>query len=187
MQLAVSSLQVLAGSPAPACTRPVHRPVLGCQSVAHRPSGKAFVFPIKLYGILAAGRPLVFIGDREGEISLLVEREGIGVAVRQGDAAGLADRLVQLAGDAVLREAMGTRARALLCERYDKRIAFKAWLELLGGAVTAACGAFWRRSRLARSFEAPLFPGQRYPAYPLLLAPEVVLRSSGARALRKSE
>jgi hypothetical protein len=26
---------------------------------------------------------------------------------------------------------MGTRARALLCERYDKRIAFKAWLELL--------------------------------------------------------
>ena len=59
----------------------------------------------------------MFIGDREGEISLLVERERIGVAVQQGDAA--------------LREAMGGRARALLCERYDKRIAFKAWLELL--------------------------------------------------------
>ena len=83
-----------------------------------------------LYGILAAGRALVFIGDRMGEISLLVEREGIGVAVQQGDAAGLADQLLRLAGDAALRVAMG--ARALQCERYDKRIAFKAWLALLG-------------------------------------------------------
>ena len=99
--------------------------------VSQRPEVEGYVFPSKLYGILAAGRPLVFIGDREGEISLLVEREGIGVAVRQGDAAGLADQLLRLAGDAVLREAMGARARALLCERYDKKIAFKAWLELL--------------------------------------------------------
>ena len=74
---------------------------------------------------------MVFIGDPLGEISLLVEREGIGVAVRQGDASGLADQLVRLAGDSVLRETMGARARVLLCERYDKKIAFKAWLELL--------------------------------------------------------
>ena len=85
--------------------------------VSQRPEVEGYVFPSKLYGILAAGRPLVFIGDREGEISLLAKREGIGVAVREGDAA--------------LREAMGARARALLCERYDKRIAFKAWMELL--------------------------------------------------------
>ena len=99
--------------------------------VSQRPEVEGYVFPSKLYGILAAGRPVVFIGDREGEISVLVEREGIGVAVRQGDAAGLADQLVRLSRDAVLREAMGARARALLCERYDKKIAFKAWLELL--------------------------------------------------------
>jgi colanic acid biosynthesis glycosyl transferase WcaI len=100
--------------------------------VSQRPEVEGYVFPSKLYGILAAGRPVVFIGDPLGEISLLVEREGIGVAVRQGDAAGLADQLVRLAGDAVLRDAMGARARVLLCERYDKKIAFKAWLELLG-------------------------------------------------------
>lgn len=99
--------------------------------VSQRPEVEGYVFPSKLYGILAAGRPVVFVGDPQGEISLLVEREGLGVAVRQGDAAGLAEQLLHLAGDAPLREAMGTRARALLCERYDKRIAFKAWLELL--------------------------------------------------------
>lgn len=99
--------------------------------VAQRPEVEGYVFPSKLYGILAAGRPLVFIGGRGGEIGALVEREGIGVAVQQGDAAGLAAQLLRLAGDAPLRKSMGARARALLCERYDQRIAFKAWMRLL--------------------------------------------------------
>ena len=100
--------------------------------VSQRPEVEGYVFPSKLYGILAAGRPVVFVGDTEGEISQLIEREGIGAAVRQGDAAGLAEQLLRLQGDAALREAMGARARTLLCERYDKRIAFKAWAALLG-------------------------------------------------------
>lgn len=99
--------------------------------VSQRPEVEGYVFPSKLYGILAAGRPLVFIGDAQGEISLLVEREGIGATLRQGDAAGLAEQLLRLSGDAAMRDAMGGRSRALLCERYDKRIALEAWLELL--------------------------------------------------------
>jgi len=99
--------------------------------VSQRAEVEGYVFPSKLYGILAAARPVVFIGDPQGEIGALVEREGVGVAVRQSDAAGLAEQLLRLGGDAPLREAMGARARALLCERYDKRIAFKVWLELL--------------------------------------------------------
>jgi len=99
--------------------------------VSQRPEVEGYVFPSKLYGILAAKRPLVFIGDPQGEIAALVEHEGIGAAVRQGDAAGLAEQLLRLSGDPALGEAMGTRARTLLCERYDKKIAFKAWLGLL--------------------------------------------------------
>src|ERR1035438_10704924 len=70
-----------------------------------------------LYGILAAGRPLVFIGDRKGEISLLVEREGIGVAVQQGDAAGLADQLLRVAGDAGMGEGLGGGGGGPFCGR----------------------------------------------------------------------
>ena len=99
--------------------------------VSQRPEVEGYVFPSKLYGILAAGRPVVFIGDPQGEISLLVEHEKIGVAVRQGDSVGLADQLVRLAGDPALREGMGKRARTLLCVRFDKTVAFKAWLGLL--------------------------------------------------------
>ena len=99
--------------------------------VSLRAELEGYMFPSKLYGILAAGRPTVFVGDPQGEIALLVEREGIGVAVAHGDAVGLADTLTQLADDRSLRGAMGRRARALLCERYDKGIALKAWLRLL--------------------------------------------------------
>ena len=99
--------------------------------VSQRPEVEGYVFPSKLYGILAAGRPLVFIGERGGEIGALVEREGIGAAIQQGDAPGLAAQLLRLARDASLREAIGARARALLCARYDRRFAFKAWLGLL--------------------------------------------------------
>ena len=99
--------------------------------VSQRPEVEGYVFPSKLYGILAAGRPLVFIGEPDGEISRLVTREGVGVAVRQGDAAGLAEQLLRLAGAEALRNDMGLRARALLCARYDKSIALKAWEALL--------------------------------------------------------
>ena len=99
--------------------------------VSQRPEVEGYVFPSKLYGILAAGRPLVFIGDPEGEISRLVAQEGVGVSVRQGDAAGLAAQLLHLAGADTLRDTMGQRARALLCARYDKSIALKAWEALL--------------------------------------------------------
>jgi glycosyltransferase involved in cell wall biosynthesis len=99
--------------------------------VSLRPEREGYIFPSKLYGVLAAGRPTVFIGDPQGEIARLIEREGIGAAVRQGDAAGLVDALAQLAGNPGLRQTMGRRARELLCERYDKVIAMKDWLALL--------------------------------------------------------
>ena len=60
-----------------------------------------------------------------------MEHEGIGVAVQQGDAVGLTDQVLRLTDDAALRGAMGARARALLCDRYDKKVALKAWIELL--------------------------------------------------------
>ena len=99
--------------------------------LSQRPEVEGYVFPSKLYGILAAGRPLVFIGAQDGEIGRLVEREGVGVSVRQGDAAALASQLERLAEDPALRGAMGARARALLCARYGKSIAFTAWQVLL--------------------------------------------------------
>ncbi len=37
------------------------------------PAVEGFVFPSKFYGILAAGRPVIFVGQRDGEIARLIE------------------------------------------------------------------------------------------------------------------
>jgi glycosyltransferase involved in cell wall biosynthesis len=99
--------------------------------VSLRPALEGYIVPSKLYGILAAGRPAIFIGDRDGEIARIVTGEGIGYVIEEGDCVGLADALVSLASNRSLREAMGARARALLCKRYDIARALAAWRNLL--------------------------------------------------------
>ena len=101
--------------------------------VSLRPELEGYIFPSKLYGILAAGRPTIFIGAADGEIAQLVEREGIGLAVPQGDAAALRDSLLRLAHDPALCAEMGVRARRLLGDRYDGAIALARWKSMLEG------------------------------------------------------
>jgi len=40
-------------------------------------------------GILAAGKPILFVGAKDGEIASMITREGCGIAVQSGDVDGL--------------------------------------------------------------------------------------------------
>lgn len=96
-----------------------------------RPEVEGFVAPSKFYGIAAAGKPTVFVGDPAGEIGALVTQAKCGVAIREGDPAGLAQWLTQLAQDPKSVAEMGARARVLFEERFERRLAFLAWEEVL--------------------------------------------------------
>jgi glycosyltransferase involved in cell wall biosynthesis len=89
------------------------------------------MLPSKIYGVAAAGRPAVFIGDPESEVSRLLNEEQCGYAVAQGDSGALVKHLKGLANDASLCERMGRNARMMFERRFDKPIAMKAWRELL--------------------------------------------------------
>jgi len=52
-----------------------------------------WVFPSKLYGIAAVGRPVMFIGPLECEIARIVSDHGFGAAFRPDDLAGMAAAL----------------------------------------------------------------------------------------------
>jgi glycosyltransferase involved in cell wall biosynthesis len=91
------------------------------------PASEGYVFPSKLYGILAAGRPVVFVGDSKGEIAQLLNKERCGVAVQAGDAPGLVAAINRLKNDATLRKSSGENARRLFENRFDERVAFSAW------------------------------------------------------------
>ena len=77
------------------------------------------VVPSKVYGILAAGRPVLFIGPAAATPALIIERFGCGWQVDCGDVVGLSRLLRDLAGNpAEVREA-GQRARNALLEHFD--------------------------------------------------------------------
>jgi glycosyltransferase involved in cell wall biosynthesis len=92
-----------------------------------RPALEGLIVPSKYYGIAAAGRPAIFIGDPDGEIGRILSATGTGLIVAEGDGAALARAIVSLAGDRRLVDDMGRRARALFEERYDLRYAVDAW------------------------------------------------------------
>ncbi|MBZ0087669.1 MAG: glycosyltransferase family 4 protein [Thermomonas sp.] len=103
-----------------------------------RPALEGCIFPSKWYGILAAGRPSLFIGDPEGEIARRLREAGCGFAVAPGrvDAAqGFIERLASDPGEAA---AMGERARAHLANGLHRDSALNRWSSLVGDLRVAA-------------------------------------------------
>lgn len=101
--------------------------------VSLRPALEGLIVPSKFYGIAAAGRPTIFIGDPDGEIGTMVLEGECGLCVRQGDSLGLVAAIRKLQNDRALREHMGRNARSLFELRYDKPIAIAKWRRLLEG------------------------------------------------------
>ena len=118
--------------------------------VSLKPELEGLIVPSKIYGIMAAGRPAVLIGDAEGEIAHLLRLHGCGLAVRQGDGQGLIDAVERLRGDAVACGAMGQAARAAFEQHYDSGVVTKQWHVLfaqLAGQPAQAAGGEQRAHR----------------------------------------
>ncbi len=76
-----------------------------------RPEMTPFVFPSKLYGILAAGKPVIFVGDSRSELAAMVATNGCGFRVDCGDGATLQNILMRLTGDPQLMLRLQAAAR----------------------------------------------------------------------------
>jgi glycosyltransferase involved in cell wall biosynthesis len=113
--------------------------------VTLRPSLEGLVVPSKYYGVAAAGRPTIFIGDGDGEIARLLRRHDCGLVVPEGDGRKLASSVLELAARPQIRAAMGARARDAFARHYDKPIAVAHWHAILqkiegGGRGPASSG-----------------------------------------------
>ena len=103
--------------------------------ISLRPELEGYIVPSKFYGVAAAGRPVVLIGDPQGEIGALIRDCECGAVVEQGDAAGLAETIARLHRDPALRAKWGANARRLIEKEYSKRRAFELWGSVLKQAA----------------------------------------------------
>lgn len=99
------------------------------------PQLEGLIMPSKIYGILAAGRPTIFVGAKSGELACFLAAEGCGVGVAVGDAAGFADVVLTLSRDPHKNNAMGAQARRVFDSRLGRGNSFSLWREVITGLV----------------------------------------------------
>jgi glycosyltransferase involved in cell wall biosynthesis len=104
------------------------------------PAAEGLIVPSKFYGILAAGRPTIFIGDPAGAVGRIARAEEIGVAVEPGDTEALAAAIRHMRESPHLTATMGRRARDLSESRHGTARALESWVAALVGAVPGVFG-----------------------------------------------
>jgi colanic acid biosynthesis glycosyl transferase WcaI len=91
------------------------------------PRVEGLLVPSKLYGIAAAGKPIIVIADRNGEIARLVQQHGCGIVIAPGDADALVDALRLLSNAPEMVTKMGRRARTMLDAHFTRHKALERW------------------------------------------------------------
>ncbi len=103
--------------------------------VSLNPRLEGLIVPSKFYGVLAVGRPVIYIGARDGELARLVLSHEIGYVVEPGEAVTLANAIRELANAPGKARTMGERALALYRERFSAEIAMEHWERILRDAM----------------------------------------------------
>jgi glycosyltransferase involved in cell wall biosynthesis len=106
--------------------------------VSLRPGLEGLIVPSKIYGIMAAARPILYVGDARGATARWLRACDIGEAVDVGDAQALAARITAFMANPEAARRAGMRARDQLEAHYRADIAGQLWLELLAGIPTRA-------------------------------------------------
>ena len=87
--------------------------------------------PCKIYGILAAGRPVIALVPANSEIAYLVREENCGLVVNPDDLDGLINAISFLKDNEDIRRQMGQNGRDAFEKKYTARIAAKEYKKIL--------------------------------------------------------
>jgi glycosyltransferase involved in cell wall biosynthesis len=90
--------------------------------------------PSKIYGILAAGRPAIYVGPEESEVAEILNEGECGVSVAPREARAFAAAVLAYADDPSRRLEHGRRARALFERAFDRTRAVRQLTDLIESA-----------------------------------------------------
>jgi len=96
---------------------------------------EGLVVPCKLYGVMAAGRPLFYVGPAASELARVVDEDDLGWTGRPGDVDGLTAAIVHAVDEPAETSARGERARQVFDERYGIELSIQRWCRLLDEVI----------------------------------------------------
>ena len=85
------------------------------------PGSAGCVVPSKIYAIMAAGRPVVAMMDKNSEVASLVNKYEIGKVVTPGDAEALANAITEASDNPERLEGMRDIARRVALEKFERK------------------------------------------------------------------
>lgn len=102
-----------------------------CGLVTLRPEAQGMGVPSKIFGIMAAGIPVLAIAPRSSEIALIVLESNCGLVVEPGDAEGLMNAIEYLKLNESTRRQMGINARTAFEQKYTTQRGAGYYINLL--------------------------------------------------------
>ena len=99
--------------------------------ISLNPAIEGYCVPSKFYGVTAAGRAVIFIGDDKGELTIPISDGHFGVNVKTGDVQHLVTEINSLASDEPKTRTFGIHARNMFESDFDKHIPLNKWLSLI--------------------------------------------------------
>ncbi|WP_455388166.1 glycosyltransferase family 4 protein [Petrachloros mirabilis] len=99
--------------------------------VTLKPNMSGLSVPSKIYGILAAGRPAIFIGPEESEAATIIREAQCGFVIRPGDHQAVVQALISYRDDRTLIQEHGSRARAYFDAHCSRLLSTARFIELL--------------------------------------------------------
>ncbi|MEO1028840.1 MAG: glycosyltransferase, partial [Pseudomonadota bacterium] len=95
------------------------------------PVMEGLILPSKLYGIAAAGRPMIMVGDENGDIGRILTKWEFGVTVPIGNSEGFANAILELDRDAERYARYAANARRFIDDEAGRARIIENWAEML--------------------------------------------------------
>jgi len=95
--------------------------------VTERPEVAGLLLPSKTFGIMASGRPILFIGSVDSDVASVVREANAGMIVAPDDVDGVVAALRLLREDVERATTLGRNGRAAAEARHARRVATAQW------------------------------------------------------------
>jgi glycosyltransferase involved in cell wall biosynthesis len=112
---------------------------------------EGLIVPSKFYGVAAAGRPTIFIGDRRGDLVKLIQDAECGYSFNEGEGGEIAKLLIYLSMNPDIIETLGVNARIAFEKNYRLSYATTKWEKLCNNVQESTRANFLLRNSLRKS------------------------------------
>jgi len=95
--------------------------------VSLQPELEGLVVPSKFYGIVAVGRPIIFVGSSSGELARLISTHHCGTTIKPGDSESLARYILSLKEAPEQQREISANSRRLGATIFTRLNSINAW------------------------------------------------------------